>query len=527
MNEHTFASPGSDAAATGDDRVLRAADPLPLILKLWRGQTSQDRGAAARAEVERAELEADTAIAVKRAEVRAAVETLWAEQQLASARIAVEAQAEIEREQHRRRVVEALDAPVQAQSERVIEPTPELPAAETSDNLPALVEATRSDVADPDDPGCHQGRGAVAPPVRAADHRECDRHHDKAAAQRAPGVRRDGGDSLLAQAHAQGERSLGGAWVRGHRAGRAGHGPGVGCVVCGASTNDDGTGTTPRTARSRRPSPVTACELTALEVGVAALDEGADALGGVSASEHGLIPFEQYRRCGITRCPLSGARGRERCLHRQRSVRGNQPGDFDGTVQVLAFRHDFVDEAGLQRGVRVEEFGRQQIPHARGAEAGRQPERRPTEGKDAARHLELRKAGALGRHRKLRRQRELDAERVAPAMHRNDDRLRTRFAEEVPWIKAVFGKQRADITGGDQRRHRRQVESGGEQPAVTEDHAGAQVLGIGQPLARAAYRLDHLEVPQVVRVGPVDADEQQWPVFFDRHLVSHASTVAC
>ena len=113
---------------------------LPLILKLWRGQTSQDRGAAARAEVEHAELEADTAIAVKRAEVRAAVETLWAEQQLASARLAVEAQAEIDREQQRRRVIEALEAPVQAQSERVTEPTPELPAAETSDNLPALAE---------------------------------------------------------------------------------------------------------------------------------------------------------------------------------------------------------------------------------------------------------------------------------------------------------------------------------------------------------------------------------------------------
>jgi hypothetical protein len=110
---------------------------LPLILKLWRGQTSEDRGASARAEVERAELEADTAIAVKRAEVRVAVETLWAEQQLASARLAVEAQEEIEREQQRRRVLEALEAPVHAQSQRVIEPTPELPAADISDNLPA------------------------------------------------------------------------------------------------------------------------------------------------------------------------------------------------------------------------------------------------------------------------------------------------------------------------------------------------------------------------------------------------------
>ncbi|WP_337442231.1 DUF4407 domain-containing protein [Mycolicibacterium moriokaense] len=141
MNEHTLASPGAMLLRLVTIAFFALLILLPLILKLWRGQTSQDRGAAARAEVERAELEADTAIAVKRAEVRAAVETLWAEQQLASARIAVEAQAEIEREQHRRRVVEALEAPVQAQSERVIKPTQELPAAETSDNLPALVEA--------------------------------------------------------------------------------------------------------------------------------------------------------------------------------------------------------------------------------------------------------------------------------------------------------------------------------------------------------------------------------------------------
>jgi hypothetical protein len=111
---------------------------LPLILKLWRGETTHDRGAAARAQRERAELEADTAIAVKRAEVRTAVETMWAEQQLESARLAVEAQTEIDREQQRRRVGEVLGVPLQIQSERVAEPA-ELPAGER--NLPARVEA--------------------------------------------------------------------------------------------------------------------------------------------------------------------------------------------------------------------------------------------------------------------------------------------------------------------------------------------------------------------------------------------------
>jgi hypothetical protein len=139
MNEYTFASPGAMLVRLVAIAFFALLILLPLILKLWRGQTSEDRGAVARAEVERAELEANTVIAVKRAEVRAAVETLMAEQQLASARLAVEAQAEIEREQQRRRVVEALEAPVQAQSERVAEPTAELPAAKTSDNLPAVV----------------------------------------------------------------------------------------------------------------------------------------------------------------------------------------------------------------------------------------------------------------------------------------------------------------------------------------------------------------------------------------------------
>jgi len=141
MNDHTLANPGAMLLRLVTIAFFALLLLLPLILRLWRGRTSEDRGGAARAEVERAELAADTAIAVKRAEVRTAVETLWAEQQLASARLAVEAQTEIDREQQRRRVMEALDAtPLHAQSERVAEPTPELPAAQASDNLPAVVE---------------------------------------------------------------------------------------------------------------------------------------------------------------------------------------------------------------------------------------------------------------------------------------------------------------------------------------------------------------------------------------------------
>lgn len=94
---------------------------LPLILGRWRGETTHDRRAAARAERERAELEADTAIAIKRAEVRREAEIMWAEHQLTQARLAIEAQTEIDREQQRRRIVEAFDLPVQAPSQRAFE----------------------------------------------------------------------------------------------------------------------------------------------------------------------------------------------------------------------------------------------------------------------------------------------------------------------------------------------------------------------------------------------------------------------
>ncbi|RZL83469.1 MAG: DUF4407 domain-containing protein [Rhodococcus sp. (in: high G+C Gram-positive bacteria)] len=110
---------------------------LPLVLKLWRGETEQDRRDAAHAERERAEREADTAIVVKRAEVRAAAEALWAEQQLAATRLAAEAETAIARERQRRRIVAAhggeLTAPSHAlrSSGDLTEPTPlaELTAA--------------------------------------------------------------------------------------------------------------------------------------------------------------------------------------------------------------------------------------------------------------------------------------------------------------------------------------------------------------------------------------------------------------
>ena len=167
LNELTAAS-----AATLVLRVLTIAFfalvyLLPLILRQWRGETTEDRHTTARADRERAELEADTAIAIKRAEVRREAEIMWAEHQLTQARLAIEAQAEIDREQQRRRVVEAFEPPVHAVSARTFEPvgedmylpiaaeaeaasrtTAELPASaerphSTPENLPAPVEPSR------------------------------------------------------------------------------------------------------------------------------------------------------------------------------------------------------------------------------------------------------------------------------------------------------------------------------------------------------------------------------------------------
>jgi hypothetical protein len=144
MNSYTPSSPGVTVLRALLTALFVLLFLSPLILRLSRAKTSDDRRTAARAVQERADLEADTAIAVKRAEVRAAIETMKAEQELTNARREIEAQNEIDEEQQRRRVAAALDAPMQVTSERVVESVAELevaPPAEELANLPALAEA--------------------------------------------------------------------------------------------------------------------------------------------------------------------------------------------------------------------------------------------------------------------------------------------------------------------------------------------------------------------------------------------------
>ncbi|MEE6138364.1 DUF4407 domain-containing protein [Mycobacterium sp. 050128] len=121
MNDLTFASAGALVLRLLTIAFFALVYLLPLILRGWRGETTHDRHATARAERERAELDADTAIAIKRAEVRREAEILWAEHQLTQARLAIEAQTEIDREQQRRRVTEAIEGPQAAPPVRTFE----------------------------------------------------------------------------------------------------------------------------------------------------------------------------------------------------------------------------------------------------------------------------------------------------------------------------------------------------------------------------------------------------------------------
>jgi hypothetical protein len=156
MQQLTLAGAGTLALHLLTVGFFMALGVLPLILRRWRGDTSHDRHAQARAERERAELVADTAIAVKRAEVRAAAETMWAEQQLAQARLAVEAQTEIDRAQLRQRMNAAIEAttrdpepveddvylPIAAEAHAASLAAAASAATEVSEagNLPAIVE---------------------------------------------------------------------------------------------------------------------------------------------------------------------------------------------------------------------------------------------------------------------------------------------------------------------------------------------------------------------------------------------------
>ncbi|OBI12428.1 hypothetical protein A5712_07430 [Mycobacterium sp. E2327] len=153
MNDVTLAGAGPLALRLAAIAFFALLCLLPLILRLWRGETTHDRHATARAERERAEMEAETAIAIKRAQVRREAEIMWAEHQLTQARLAIEAQTEIDREQQRRRVMDALEAPVRASSRRTFEPVQDdiyLPIAAEAEAASRAIAPLSADQQEPE-----------------------------------------------------------------------------------------------------------------------------------------------------------------------------------------------------------------------------------------------------------------------------------------------------------------------------------------------------------------------------------------
>jgi hypothetical protein len=83
MNSYTTGSPGALIPRVGAMLVMVLLTVAPLLLRLWRGQTDQERLVSARRMRRWAEEDADTAIAVRRAQVRAELELRRQEELLA------------------------------------------------------------------------------------------------------------------------------------------------------------------------------------------------------------------------------------------------------------------------------------------------------------------------------------------------------------------------------------------------------------------------------------------------------------
>lgn len=158
MHDHTTDSMGALLPRLATLLACLLLALLPLLLRWWRGVTSVDRHAAARAVIDEADRDAEAAIAVTRANLRAATAELRAEQELTAARLAAEADTAIDRERQRTRIIAAIGG----LEIGITEPprTPMRPAAGQPE-LPAA-PVPREDTAVPETPNL---------PARAADER--------------------------------------------------------------------------------------------------------------------------------------------------------------------------------------------------------------------------------------------------------------------------------------------------------------------------------------------------------------------
>ncbi|MFJ9364253.1 DUF4407 domain-containing protein [Nocardia sp. NPDC101769] len=108
MNDYTTGHFGPFVLRLAVSVLMIVVALLPLLLRLWRGETAFDRTVAVRTATDRIDQAATTAIAVKQAEVRVETESLRAEQQLTAARLAVHADTAIDRERQRTRIIAAI-----------------------------------------------------------------------------------------------------------------------------------------------------------------------------------------------------------------------------------------------------------------------------------------------------------------------------------------------------------------------------------------------------------------------------------
>ncbi|MFG1769919.1 DUF4407 domain-containing protein [Nocardia salmonicida] len=150
---------------------------LPLLLRWWRGETSLDRRVDAADVADRAQREADAAIAVKRAEVRTETAVLRAEHELTAAQLAIEADTVIDRERQRTRIIAAIGGfelgfsePHRKDDSVSLEPnvTSQLPAGYAQHALPtgpagALVPAHQAPVQQAPAPAPTSGGGLELP----------------------------------------------------------------------------------------------------------------------------------------------------------------------------------------------------------------------------------------------------------------------------------------------------------------------------------------------------------------------------
>lgn len=202
----------------------------------------------------------------------------------------------------------------------------------------------------------------------------------------------------------------------------------------------------------------------------------------------------------------------ERGLNRERRLRCDASSELEAAVVLGAVRHDFLHEADSVGFDGVEHVARENPAHrVAPARRTREPNGRAAERQNSSRHLDLAETRRVGRDDDVTRERELNAQGEARALHGHHDGLRELLTRDLPRVDAVVGDD-AESVGADARTHVGEVETAREVITVREDKSDAK-LGVALEKAVGRRELLHeLHVGGVALVGSVEADEQNMPV---------------